>query len=438
MDVQPQQTTAIKSLSLRDNFIWTFIGNVVYSGCQWGMLIILAKFGNPYMVGQFSLGLAVTAPVIMLTNLQLRGVQATDARCEYHFSDYLALRLLTTISAFVFIAFIIAISRYNLNTALVVIAVGLAKCFESISDIFYGLLQQHERMDRIAISMMIKGFLSLTSLGIVVYLTGSVFWGAVTLAIAWAVVLLYYDLYNGIMILAGKEKHELRLQGLRGLTKIRPRWDTKTLCRLAWLALPLGIVMMLVSLNSNIPRYFIHHYRGEYWLGIYSAMVYLMVAGNTVIGALGQSASPRLAKYYASQDSVSYNKLLWKLLGIGAVIGTIGILVAILGGKFLLSLIYTPEYAQEANVFVLLMVAAALGYVASFAGYGMTAARYFRAQLPLFVIVAIITTISAALLVPKQGLIGAALAVSFSNLVQLVGSIYVIGLAVRRLEEDKR
>src|ERR1700722_789398 len=82
--------------SLRTNFSWTLAGNLVYAGCQWGMLVVLAKLGSPQLVGQFALGLAVTAPVIMLSNLQLRGVLATDAREEHTFSDYLELRLVTT------------------------------------------------------------------------------------------------------------------------------------------------------------------------------------------------------------------------------------------------------------------------------------------------------------------------------------------------------
>ena len=171
------------------------------------MLIILAKVGNPSMVGEFSLGLAITAPVIMLTNLQLRGVQATDAKREYQFCDYLALRLSTTMLAFIIIIFIIAMSKYKLSTAMVVAAVGLAKCFESISDVFYGLLQQHERMDRIAISMMIKGPLSLASLGVAVYLTGSVFWGALALGAAWAIVLLSYDIHNGAIDVYKRQVH---------------------------------------------------------------------------------------------------------------------------------------------------------------------------------------------------------------------------------------
>jgi hypothetical protein len=38
--------------SLRWNFSWTFVGNIIYSACQWGMLVVLAKIGNPEMVGQ--------------------------------------------------------------------------------------------------------------------------------------------------------------------------------------------------------------------------------------------------------------------------------------------------------------------------------------------------------------------------------------------------
>ena len=57
-------------------------------------------------------------------------------------------------------------------------------------------------------------------------------------------------------------------------------------------------------------------------------------------------------------------------------------------------------------------------------------------QLPLFVIATIITTIAAALLIPKLGLIGAALAVILSNFAQLIGSMYIVGLAVRRLKNN--
>ena len=139
----------LPALSLKQNFSWTFVGNGVYQACQWGMLVVLAKLTSPEAVGQFALGLAVCAPVVMLTNLQLRAVQATDARGEYEFADYLGLRLLMTGLALAVIAGV-ALVAYSSVTTLVILAVGLAKSFEALSDVLYGLLQQRERMDRIA------------------------------------------------------------------------------------------------------------------------------------------------------------------------------------------------------------------------------------------------------------------------------------------------
>src|SRR5690606_40180926 len=70
---------AHRALSLRVNFSWTLAGNIVYAGCQWAMLVVLARLGRAEMVGQFALGLAITGPVLMCTNLNLRSVPATDA-----------------------------------------------------------------------------------------------------------------------------------------------------------------------------------------------------------------------------------------------------------------------------------------------------------------------------------------------------------------------
>src|SRR5215211_4678278 len=175
--------------TLRRNFVWTFIGNGLYAAAQWGMLTVIAKIGNPEMVGQFALGFAIAAPVMLFSNLNLRGVQATDAKYLYRFGDYLALRLITTILALVVIWGITFFTGYRRETALVILLIALAKAFESVSDVFYGLLQQREYMDRIAKSMIIKGGLSLIALGVGVYLTDSVLWGVVGLGLAWALLL---------------------------------------------------------------------------------------------------------------------------------------------------------------------------------------------------------------------------------------------------------
>ena len=438
----------IKPLSLRRNFSWTFAGNLVYAASQWGMLVLLAKLGSPEMVGEFTLGLAVTAPVIMFTNLQLRGIQATDARGEYSFNDYLALRLLGTVLGLLIITEITLNSGYPWKLSLVILVIGFSKAIESISDLFYGLIQQHERMDWISISSMMKGILSLFMLDLGMILTRSVLGGTLGLAIAWTLVLVCYDIPRGVLLLkmsVKKQEEELRsssqkskddlsnLSGPNIFRLLQPHWHGKTLGKLTWLALPLGLVMMLISLNTNIPRYFIEYSLGVGELGIFGALSYLMVAGSMVVGALGQSASPRLAKYYAAGNKSGFEKLIWQLMGVGFLLGVVGVIVALVGGKPFLTLVYGAEYAQNLDVFVWLMVATGIGYLSSFLGYTITAARYFRVQMPLFALVTGISAVSCLFLIPSQGLRGASIALVISALVQLVFSLSITYYAIYKL-----
>jgi len=432
-DLTPAATVRPVALSLRANFSWTFVGNVVYAGCQWAMLVVLAKLGTPEMVGQFALGLAISGPVIMLANLQLRAIQATDARQQFQFADYLGLRLTTSIIAALVIAAIGVIGGYRYETALVIVVIGLAKAIESISDVFYGFLQQQERMDRIAKARMIKGPLSLVLLGLFVALTGSVFAGGLGLLMAWAIILLTYDIPSAALI----HRELARTSADYEPGALKPRWARDTLARLTWLALPLGVVMMLISLNSNIPRYFLERYEGERGLGIFAAMSYLMVAGTTVVSALGQSASPRLAKYYAAGNASAFRNLLLKLVGIGAFLGVAAVLVVAIAGKPILTLLYQPEYAEQADVFVWITLAAGIGYVSSFLGYGMTAARYFKVQAPLFAVVTGVTALASFWLVPRYGLQGAAFALLCSAVVQLFGALAIVGYATFHLNADR-
>ncbi|HEY9661285.1 MAG TPA: oligosaccharide flippase family protein [Allocoleopsis sp.] len=424
-------------LSLRHNFSWTFIGNGVYAASQWGMLVVMAKLGTPEMVGQLTLALAVTAPIFMLTNLQLGAVQATDANYDYLFNDYLGLRLIGTSLALLVIASIVYVAEYRWETALLIMIIGLAKAFESISDIFYSLFQQQERMDQIATSMMLKGLLSLVLLTIGIVATGSVLGGGLGLVFAWAIVLTAYDLYKGAWIIKTVlPASQANNQELKLATTLQPRWQIKTLLKLMRLALPLGFVMMLISLNTNIPRFFIERYWSERELGIFSALAAFMMVGNLVIGALGQSATPRLAKHYATGNSSAFRQLLLKLVGIGAVIGAAAVVVALIAGPAILTLFYQTEYAERSDVLVWLMVAAGIGYVGSFLGYGVSATRAYNYLIIPYLIITAIAAGFSQLLIPTYGLVGAAWALCAASLASCVMPLCILGLIARRRSHE--
>jgi len=427
----------MKPLTLRRNFSWTFIGNAVFAACQWGMLVVIAKFGSPEMVGQFTLGLAVTAPIIMFANLQLRSVQVTDIKQEYLFADYLGLRLVTTGLALIAIVGITLLAGYRWETSLVLVVTGLVKAVDSIRDVFQGLIQRYERMDHIAISAMIRGPLSLLFLSIGLYLTHSVLWGITGLLVALIIVFVSYDIRSALLVVndISQSLHSNGFYDKNNLALLRPRLQWNKLKKLVWLVLPLGFVMMLISLNTNIPRYFIEHYLGERELGFFAAISYLMVVTGMLISALGESASPRLAQYYSQGNRKAFLALLTKLVGIGFTMGVLGVLVVLIAGRQILTVLYRPEYAEYLDIFVLIMITTAISDVSSFLGYGMTAARYFSAQVPVFMMVTGTSALSCFWLIPNMGLRGAAIALLIGASIQALLSAAINIYALNKLPE---
>jgi O-antigen/teichoic acid export membrane protein len=425
----------IRRPSLRASFSWTLIGNVAYGACQWAMVMVLARRGSPEQVGQFALGLAVCTPIWMFFNLHLREVEATDAKRECQFGHYLALRLTTAVAAMMGISAIIYAAGYRREMAVIVLLVGLIRGLESLGDVVYGLLQQHERMDRISKSLLMKGPLALLGLYIGFYLTRSVPWGVGCAAIGLMLVFAMYDVRGPALVLSTTNgaKQDAPLGRFNRLAIPRPHWETQRLSKLARLALPLGLVTTLISLNTNIPRYFIEHYLGRGELGIFATMSYFMLAGTAVAVALGQAASSRLAQYYATGNRPAFSGLLLKLVAVGSMLGASGIVTVITGGQRLLKIFYGPEYMGNNDIFLWLMVAAAIGYVGAFLGYAMMAARYFMVQLPLFFLVAVVSLAGSAWLVPRLGLRGAAIALVMAMSTQTIGSFVIIFIAIVRL-----
>jgi O-antigen/teichoic acid export membrane protein len=183
--------------------------------------------------------------------------------------------------------------------------------------------------------------------------------------------------------------------------------------------------MTLASLGNNIPRYFIERFRGEASLGYFSAMAYLLVVGNVVVSAMGQSASPRLSKYYIAGNSLAFRRLLLRFLGLAALLGLAGIAAVNLIGREVLTLLYRPDYAQHLDVFAWIALASAITFVNAILGYGMTSAHFFKIQTPIFIGVVLAMTGACFVLVPAYGLVGAAQAMVIASSVQGLTSLAV-------------
>ena len=396
----------VAALSLRANFVWTFIGNAIYGACQWGMVVVIAKLTNTEKLGQFALGLAVTAPIIMFFNMQMRAVQATDVREEYSFKEYLGHRLVAMILALL-TTFIITLF-YSRNAILIILVLGLAKAIESIGDIIYGLFQHRERMDWISQSMMIKGITSLIVLGAVVWMSRSVILGAASLIASWLMVLFSFDLRYARKFIS-QDNHLVKLS-----------FEVGRLRKLSIKALPLGVASVIMSVNSNVPRYLIDSYLGAAQLGIFAALAYPVFAGSVLMMALGQSVTPRLAAYYIEHNIPAFRSIILKMVLVAFIMALGGVAIAAWAGGLFLKIVYTAEYSKYVREFIIIMVAGGISYFGYLLGFALTAAQRFSIQAISFAANLLATLIAGFILIPMHGLLGGAYAMIIGSVSQIL------------------
>jgi O-antigen/teichoic acid export membrane protein len=407
--------------SMGGNFAWMTLGNAVYAACQWGMVSVLARLGSPEIVGQYALGVAVSTPILMLAQLNLRTVLATDVAAEHHFLDYRDVRVVTILLALLGIA-AASVFESSSQDRLAVVLVALAQSVEWIADIYIGLFQQRERMKRIAISLSLHGVLSVTALAVVVAVTGQLAAGLLGVLL---VRLLALFLYDSTFATRG-----CLMPRKPGSASVKLR--TTKMLQIVKTALPLGVVLMIGSFASNVPRYFIVNMLGRHALGIFAGLASLTTAANLLVTALGQAATPRLARFYQDGDRAAFGRMSAQVAGVGVLLGLCTVAGSSVAGRSILGLLFGKEYAAQSTILVALSAAAGAGFVASLLGYVITAGRRFNEQMPLQLAAVGGTSLGCLLLIPRFGLLGGAIAIGAGFVVQILGELWVLRSILKR------
>ena len=433
---EEQQTAKHTPLSLRHNFSWTFVGDATFNACQWAILTVIAKLVSPEKVGEYSLALAITAPVILFANLNLRQFQATDARRTVAFGDYFGLRLLTIAFSLCVVAGVIAVIHPGLEMAAVIALVTLSKAFDSVSDTMYGLMQQNERMDYISISRIMQGILQLVIMSVVFYVTRSLIWATAMVALSSGLVTAFYDIPTAARVgnnlrsaqgAAASKPDSLKPGSF--LAVLKPSWAAPSLWTLTRLSLPLGFVALLNMLNINIPRYFIQHDFGPSQVAFFSAMWNVTHPIAMASGASLSAGTPRLARYYV-ESLAEYNRLLLLLLGLALFSGIFGVLLAHFFGRQVLTILYRPIYASHPIAFQWIMAAAGASFVSSVFSQAASAARRFVPQPFIYLAAASSSALACVLLVPRFGLLGAAWSYGIGCTVSMLGFAWLAAGAI--------
>lgn len=415
----PQGSAPSTPRGLWHDAAWSLLGEGLYAAGAFGSLVLLARLGSVEALGQYTLGMAIATPAVLLTNLHLRPAYVID-QGGWRYDQYLGLRLLTVPLALVLTALAAWLIGLDPRTAAVVLAVGGVRALEALSDIWLAPAQKAERMASIGRSRALRGLLTA---------------GGLALGLA-----LFDDVLAGlgfVLLLLGSLGLLHDLPVARRFADARPRRLDRASLRLARHTLPIGVAAALLAASVNLPAYALERSHDVATLGYFGAVMSVVQISSVLNVALGNAAIPRLARRAARGElGPLLRRLLLTVAGLGGllVLGALGLGSLYLGGM------YGSAYLGYVPELVLAAVAASIGGVANMLSQTVTALGRFGQQLRLNVLGVVGSAVAALWLVPGGGVRGAVWAVLVLAVLRLGLYVWVLlrgrdaprGLAVPR------
>ncbi|MCL2819361.1 MAG: hypothetical protein FWD38_00795 [Oscillospiraceae bacterium] len=302
------------------------IGNIIFLGSQWFILILIVRIVGYKSAGMFSLAIAITALFYVISVYGMRGFQVSDIKREYNDQQYMIARWITITIGFFACCIFIFFQDYNTLQKFVIIFWMISKSVEAFSDLVYGYFQNEKRFDCICFSLSIKGIVQIGAFWLGLFVFSDLLIAIVCTIVSTLAVVFIYDVK-----IMKKSIHPI-------IQFTKENWK----CSLGLLkkCFPLVVVLLSAPLMQLIPRVYFEGVYSEELFGIFSSIAAPTVIFHVLVTSAMIPFIPKFAEYYNNSDSKKLLFLLLYTVGGTIILGVIAILAVVLFGEFVLVLLY--------------------------------------------------------------------------------------------------
>lgn len=380
-------------------------GNLVYMIGQFVFLTLIARLGNPALVGAYGLATAILNPMFFFTKLGMRRAQASDAVEHFTFSAYQMLRNIVLVAAFLFGLACMPFLPSEGGMLFIFGAVLLSRVAESSADLYYGFLLQKQAQGIIAISLVLRAIACITCFLVLYSVTGSPVYAVAGMPLGWTLVYFLYD---------RPQSAALMPQGQGGRRPSRA-----TLWLLFQTLWPLAIGGGLSQLQQSFPRLLVGQVFDIATLGAIVPALQLHVMVMTLGQSVAQSLLPSLADSIQNRGRKGARRQVLISVGVLAAPLLIGIGAAFAFGGLIISLVFGPDYGLSGQFLGLTAISWSLRLMAQLFQNVNVASRLFGVVLNIQIVVTVIYLIASVAFWLWLGLAGVFYALVLGNAVNL-------------------
>lgn len=407
----------------KKDYIWNSIGSFLQSAISPILLIVITRLNGVEDSGLFSFAMSLSVVFWAISLWGGRTYQVSDVKKEFSSGDYIVVRFISSLIVAVFSISFCILSGYDLiKTELIMVLVSF-KILESIADSMYGVLQIHNKLYIVGISLTIKSVFGFIIFAIVDILTKNIVYGALSIFLVNIVVVIFYDI--------PWMKHVESV----GLTKKNIMQAEKIMKKTA----EVFVVVFSTMFSLNIPRYFLDKYHYDQ-IGYFGIMAMPITLLTLFISFVLQPNVVNLSELLKKKKIKEFTKIVSKIDFITFTLGILFVISSYLIGVWVLNTVFGIDINNfRIDLTIMVIGAVANAFVSIYVNL-LIILRRFKGQFYTLLVTNILAAVLSVYLIDRLAMLGSVLVFMIISFLQAIILLFIYKRSLKNvimLSEDK-
>ena len=416
-----KRITLEKTKNFKSNFIWNIFGTGLNALNSLFFMIFVTRINGTANAGIFTLAFSTACVLYVIGVYAGRVYQVTDSDRKITDNDYIINRLISCLLMMAIAFAFVIVRKYDVYKSSIFILLAFYKCIEAFSDVIYGILQKNDLLNIVGKSYFFKSLISIVLFFVVDYITKQMLFACIAIILIWLAFLFFYD-----------------LRKVKEFVDFKAKINFKNVNLIFKKGFFIFAITFFSIYITNAQKYAIDRFLSEDIQAVFG----IIIMPATVMALFSQFLMhpylTTISDLCSNGKIKELNKLIFKivfsLLGLGA----IATLLAFFAGVPVLQLLYGIDLQGYEISLEVIIIAATLYNIGVIFSSVLTTIRKTFIQFIIYLVVAIISLVTANMLTKANGVSGAVGSYFISMAIFFILYIAVNEIEMKKLENANK